>query len=70
MLAGPRGMTLAQIAYWDGVLAKLVKTDEWKKDLDNNVFENTYMNSEAARRYLKSEFDQFHAALSEVGLAK
>jgi putative tricarboxylic transport membrane protein len=70
MLAGPRGMTVAQIAYWDGVLAKLVKTEEWKKDLDNNVFENTYMNSEAARRYLKSEFDQFHAALSEVGLAK
>jgi putative tricarboxylic transport membrane protein len=70
MLAGPRGMTAAQISYWDGVLAKLVKTDEWKRDLDTNVFENTYMNSEAARRYLKAEFDQFHAALSEVGLAK
>ena len=70
MLAGPRGLTAAQIAYWDGALAKLVKTDEWKKDLDNNVFENTYMNSDETRRYLKAQYDQFHAALSEVGLAK
>lgn len=70
MLAGPKGMTAAQVAYWDGALARLVKTDEWKKDLDNNVFENTFMNSEATRRYLKAEFAQFHAALSEVGLAK
>jgi putative tricarboxylic transport membrane protein len=70
MLAGPKGLTAAQIAYWDGALAKLVKTDEWKKDLDNNVFENTYMNSDETRRYLKAQYDQFHAALSEVGLAK
>ncbi len=70
LLAGPKGMTTAQIAYWDGVIAKLVKTDEWKKDLDNNVFENTYMNSDEAKRYLKTQFDQFHTALTEVGLAK
>jgi putative tricarboxylic transport membrane protein len=70
MLAGPKGMTAAQVAYWDGALGRLVKTDEWKKDLDNNVFENTFMNSEATRRYLKAEFAQFHTALSEVGLAK
>jgi putative tricarboxylic transport membrane protein len=70
MLAGPKGLTAAQVAYWDGALAKLVKTDEWKKDLDNNVFENTYMNSDETRRYLKAQYDQFHAALSEVGLAK
>ena len=70
LLAGPKGLTAAQIAYWDGVIAKLVKTDEWKKDLDNNVFENTYMNSDEAKRYLKTQFDQFHTALTEVGLAK
>ena len=70
MLAGPKNLTAAQVAYWDGALAKLAKTDEWKKDLDNNVFENTYMNSDETGRYLKAQYDQFHAALSEVGLAK
>ena len=70
LLAGPKNMTAAQIAFWDAAIARLVKSDEWKKDLDANVFENTYMNSEATKRYLKSEYDQFHAALTEVGLAK
>lgn len=70
LLAGPKNMTPAQIAFWDSALARLVKTDEWKKDLDNNVFENTYMNSDATKRYLKAEHEQFHAALVEVGLAK
>ncbi len=70
LLAGPKGMTVAQIAYWDGVIARLARTDEWKKDLDNNVFEDMYMNSETAKRYLKTEFEQFHSALTEVGLAK
>lgn len=70
LLAGPKNMTAAQIAFWDGAIARLVKSDEWKKDLEANVFENTYMNSEATKRYLKSEYDQFHAALTAVGLAK
>jgi putative tricarboxylic transport membrane protein len=29
---GTRGMTRAQIAYWDDVLGRLVKTDAWKKN--------------------------------------
>ncbi len=70
LLAGPKGMTAAQIAYWDGVIARLVKTDEWKKDLDNNVFEDTYMNSADSSKYLKAQYEQFRNALSEVGLAK
>ena len=70
MVAGPKGMSAAQVAYWDAALAKLVKTDEWKKDLDSNVFENAYLRSDEARRYLKAEFEQFHAALAEIGLAK
>ena len=42
MVVGPKGMTPAQIAYWDRVLAKLVQTPEWKKDLAENIFEDTY----------------------------
>ena len=49
MIAGPKGMSAAQVAYWDAALAKLVKTDEWKKDLDSNVFENAYMGSDEVR---------------------
>jgi putative tricarboxylic transport membrane protein len=70
MVAGPKGMTAAQVAYWDGVLTKLTQTEEWKKDLELNAFENTYRNSAATVRYLNAEYEQFRAALSEVGMAK
>ncbi len=70
MVAGPKGMTVAQIAYWDGVLARLVQTGEWKKDLATNLFENTYLNSAATGRYMQTEYEQFNAALSELGMAK
>jgi putative tricarboxylic transport membrane protein len=70
MVAGPKGMTAAQIAYWDGVLATLTQTEEWKKDLELNAFENTYLNNAATVRYLKAEYEQFRTALSEVGMAK
>lgn len=69
-VAGPKGMTAAQIAYWDRVLVKLTQTDEWKNVLEANVFENTYLDSAATGRYMKAEYEQFRAALSEVGLAK
>ncbi len=70
MVAGPKGMTAAQILYWDGVLGKLTQTGEWKKDLELNAFENTYHNSAATGRYMNAEYAQFRAALSEVGMAK
>jgi tripartite-type tricarboxylate transporter receptor subunit TctC len=52
------------------VLAKLVQTAEWKKDLEDNVFENTYRNSAATERYMQAAYVQFRAALSELGMAK
>jgi putative tricarboxylic transport membrane protein len=70
MVCGPKGMTTAQIAYWDRVLARMVQTPEWKKDLEANVFEDTYLASAATERYMQQEYEQFRAALAIVGLAK
>lgn len=70
MVSGPKGMSVAQIAFWDGVLARLTQSDEWKKDLESNLFENTYMSSAATDRYMKSEYDKFHAVLAGLGMAR
>lgn len=70
MLAGPKGMTPAQIAYWEGVMSRLVQTDDWKKDLERNVFEANFMKSDEVKPYLKAQSDQFRAVLTELGLAK
>jgi len=70
MVAGPKGMTPAQIAYWDRVIGKLVQTPEWKKDLAENVFEDSYRNSAATERYMQADYEQFRAALAELGMVK
>ena len=56
-LMGPRGMTPEQIAYWDRVLGALVKTDDWKKDLADNFWDEGYADArdgaQAARRGIR-----------------
>ncbi len=70
MLAGPKGMTPAQSAYWEGVMTRLVQSDEWKQDLERNVFEPNFMKGDETRPYLKAQADQFRGVLTELGLAK
>jgi putative tricarboxylic transport membrane protein len=70
LMLGPGGLGAAQVAYWDGVLARLAQTDEWKKDLAQNQWENTYMGSRDTRKYLDEEYAETKKALTEIGLAK
>jgi putative tricarboxylic transport membrane protein len=70
MLLGPKDLTAPQVAYWDQVLAKLVQTEEWKKDLERDVVEGTYMNSRDIRKYLDAEYAELKGLLTEMGLVK
>jgi len=69
-LAGPKGMSRAQIQFWDATLGSLVKTDEWNKELADNSIENIYKNSAETGRQWKAEYDEVKAILIELGLAK
>jgi putative tricarboxylic transport membrane protein len=69
-LMGPRGLTPQQIAFWDKVLAALVTSDEWKKDLLDNFWVDGYANSEAARKRLDAEYAEYKVILTELGVAK
>jgi putative tricarboxylic transport membrane protein len=70
VMMGPGGLTAAQIAYWDQIMARLAQADEWKKDLEKNLSENTYMNSRDTRKYLDSEYAELKSLMTEMGLAK
>jgi putative tricarboxylic transport membrane protein len=69
-LAGPKGMNRAQIQFWDSALGALVKTDEWKKELADNMVENIYQNSADTAKQWKAEYDEVRAVLIDLGLAK
>jgi putative tricarboxylic transport membrane protein len=69
-LMGPKGMTAEQIAYWDKVFAALVKTEDWKKDLEDNFWVNNYADAKGASKRLDKEYAEYKAILTELGVAK
>lgn len=69
-LLAPKGLTAAQIEYWDEALGKLVKTDEWSRYLASIPAENEYMNSRQATKFISQQHEQLQLILRELGLAK
>jgi putative tricarboxylic transport membrane protein len=69
-LMGPRGLTAEQIAYWDRVLSALVKTEDWKKDLQENFWDEGYLDARASRKRLDDEYAEFKSILTELGVSK
>ena len=63
-------MTPQQVAFWDRVFAAVVRTDEWKKDLEENFWENSYADSRGAKKRLDAEYVEYKAVLGELGYAK
>ena len=70
IFVGPKGLTPAQVAYWEGVFQKTVQHDEWKQYLDFNSWEWGYRNAQDTLAYLKKDYEQSRMLLSELGLAK
>jgi putative tricarboxylic transport membrane protein len=69
-MVGPRGMTEAQITYWEQILRRFVESDEWKKELETNFWASEYMRSADTRKYMEQDNAQVRSFLAELGLAK
>jgi putative tricarboxylic transport membrane protein len=67
---GPKGMTPAQVAYWDATFEKTVQASDWKKFVETTGWEWGYKNSRDTAAYLKAEYDESKALLSELGMTK
>ena len=69
-ILGAKGLTPAQVAYWDGVFRRLSQTEDWKADLHNNYWVNIYAGAADTRRWLDSEQRETRQLLTELGMAK
>jgi putative tricarboxylic transport membrane protein len=69
-VVGPKGLTAPQIAYWDGVFAKLVQLPEWHDELVRLLQDPVYLNSRETKAYLDSQHQELRAVLVDLGLAK
>ncbi len=69
-IMGPKGMTTAQIAYWEKILTQVVAQPEWKSDLQRNYLSDDFALGERFRTELKQDYSSMRAVLSDLGLAK
>lgn len=67
---GPKGMSAAQIAYWESVLSRVVESDDWKKEIEANFWDSQFLGSADTRKMLKSQYDEYKGVLVDVGLAR
>ena len=64
----PRGLTPAQIAFWDQTFARITRSDEWRKELADNGWADGFTHAAETRRRLDAEFVLLAGMLGELGL--
>jgi putative tricarboxylic transport membrane protein len=69
-LAGPPGLSPAQVAFWESTIARTLKDPEWVKDIERNLMANVYKNSAETLKHWQAEYADVKALFTEMGLAK
>jgi putative tricarboxylic transport membrane protein len=70
LLIAPKGLSAAQVAYWDNTFKALTQSKEWNDDLAAAQMANTYRNSAETVKYIAEEYGDIKEILTELGLAK
>lgn len=70
ILVGPKGMTPAQVAYWENVMRRMMEADDWKKELAENFWQPHFQTGVEARKFMARDHADAKAFLAELGLAK
>lgn len=65
---GPKGLSPAQLVFWDQAFAQLVKAPEWKQDLERNAWAEDFMNSTQTLKHLENETESLQKLLVELGV--
>jgi putative tricarboxylic transport membrane protein len=69
-LMGPKGLTAAQIAYWDGVLGKTVATKDWRDHIERTQLTYRYLDSGQSRDFIAAQNETVRGILTSLGLIK
>jgi putative tricarboxylic transport membrane protein len=69
-ILGPKGLSAAEVAYWENAIRKATGTPEWKKDLETNYWSSYVLTGAQLKKALDKEYADMKAVLSEIGLAK
>ena len=67
---GPKNLGRAEIDYWDDVFARMVRTKAWRESLEQNLWLDAYLNSEATAAEFKKQYEMMRGVLKELEMVK
>lgn len=67
---GPKGLTSAQVAFWEEALRKMAQAPEWKGDLEKNYWSDNFAGSAQLADELEKDYAYLKAILLDLGLAR
>lgn len=66
----PKGITPAQIAYWEGVLRRVVESEEFRKMAERNQWDVTFRGAAEARKFMEDDYAQLKRVMTYMGVVK
>lgn len=66
----PPGIPKETVAYWDKTFGQMVKTDAWKKQLEQHGWFDAYADSATFKKDLDAEEKIYSEILTDLGMAK
>lgn len=66
----PKGVTAAQIAYWENIFQRMLSAPEWRKEIESTFGVSEFMGSAKTRKFMEQDHANERAFLTELGLIK
>jgi putative tricarboxylic transport membrane protein len=67
---GPKGMTAAQVAYWENIFQRLIVTPEWKAEMTLRGSVTQFNGAATMKKRMDEEYPEIKALLVDLELAK
>lgn len=67
---GTKGMTPQQTAFWEGVLRRVVQSEEFKKYAEKNQWDDTFKGSAEMGKFLEAQYAELKSVMGFLKLAK
>ena len=70
IVMGPRGLTAAQVLYWENLLERVSNNAEWKRLLAADLQDLDFRKAAPTREYLKQQYEMTRNLLADIGMTK
>jgi putative tricarboxylic transport membrane protein len=67
---GAKGITPAQVAFWEDVFKRVTASDDFQQYAAKNQWENSYRGPAEARAFMEAQYGELKSVMDFLGLAK